>query len=71
MGKDKKLKITLSDWDYTCGDGWCYEWGVSCKINGEETDSIYFASANDVANGLEVVLKHLGYEVEIDFEDED
>jgi hypothetical protein len=36
----KKLKITLSDWSYTCGDGCCYEYGVSCKINGEETDKI-------------------------------
>jgi hypothetical protein len=70
MSKEK-LKIVLSDWDYTCGDGCCHEWGVSCKINGESIDSIYFASSNDVANGLEVVLKHLGYEVEIDFEDED
>ena len=68
MSKEK-LKITLSDWDYTCGDGCCYEWGVSCKINGESIDSIYFTSSNDVANGLEAVLKHLGYEVEIDFED--
>ena len=66
----KKLKITLSDWSYTCGDGCCYEYGVYCNINGEETDSIHYASSNDVANGLEVVLEHIGYEVEINFEEE-
>jgi hypothetical protein len=68
----KEIRIELKSWDYTCGDGCCYEWGTSCKIDGVEIDNIPFSNANDVANALQVVLTHLGYEPRINFyEDED
>ena len=38
MTKKQKLKIELVHWDYTCGDGCCYDYGVRLKLNGEELE---------------------------------
>lgn len=60
-----KIKLTLVDWDYTCADGCCYDWGTDVFVNGEEV-STYQSSLEQT---LRDVLEHLGYEVEIEYED--
>jgi hypothetical protein len=68
----KKVKITLEEWDYTCGDGCCYSYGTKVYLNGKELkhpdpevdDNSYVGDT--VATALLAVLKELGYQVEID-----
>lgn len=69
------MKITLKEWDYTCGDGCCYEYGTQILIDGKEVEyydeeqvvNIYVGC--DVEVALRSVLKHLGFKnVEIDRE---
>ena len=64
MAKEKKekLKIELIDWTYTCGDGCCTNYGTTTKVNGEEMSLIN----QDAPTILEMVLEHLGYDVEIE-----
>lgn len=73
----KKLKITLEDWDYTCGDGCCASYGTYISLNGERLehpnpevcDNSYVGM--DIENSLEAVLKKLGYEVEFEHKHEE
>lgn len=57
----EKLVIELEDWDHTCGDGCCYTWGVTIKVNGIELEQ----DGSSVQSALKGVLEYLGYEVEI------
>jgi hypothetical protein len=57
----KKVKITLTDYGYPCGDGCCYNYGTIIEVNGERLES----EDSDVASILESVLAHLGYSVEV------
>lgn len=67
-----KVKITLEEWDYTCGDGCCTSYGTKMYLNGKELEhpnpEVYDNSyvGDDVTTALLAVLKELGYEVEID-----
>lgn len=56
------LKIELEDWDHTCGDGCCYNYGQDIYLNGEKLDE---SNAEDSVRALKAVLTELGYEVEI------
>lgn len=56
-----KVKIELDEYMYNCADGCCTEYGTTTKVNGEEM----LLNNQDVGTILEMVLKHLGYEVEI------
>ena len=66
-----KLKITLEDWDYTCGDGCCTDYGTKLYLkdkllehpNPEQWNNNYIGG--DVETALQAVLKELGYEVEV------
>lgn len=60
QGKEK-LVIELENWEHTCGDGCCYTWGVTIKVNGVELEQ----DGSSVQSALKGVLEHLGYEVEI------
>jgi hypothetical protein len=68
----KKVKITLEEWDYTCGDGCCYSYGTKVYLDGKELehpnpevdDNSYVG--DNVSTALLAVLKELGYQVEID-----
>jgi hypothetical protein len=68
----KKVKITLEDWDYTCGDGCCTSYGTKLYLNNKELehpnpdilDNGYVGMSVETA--LHAVLKKLGYEVEIE-----
>lgn len=69
-----KITIELKEWDYTCGDGCCYEYGRKVLLNGEElehpdsTEENWIPNSNvgdSVGDSLRAVLKKLGYSVEI------
>lgn len=57
----EKLKIDLIDWTYDCGDGCCTNYGTTTKVNGIEMP----LQNQDAATILKMVLKHLGYDVDI------
>ena len=59
----KTLRITLEDWDYTCGDGCCHDYGQDIYLDGEKLDEQH---AEDNENALRAVLEKLGYKVEIE-----
>lgn len=71
----KELKIELVSWDYTCGDGCCYDYGTVIKLNGEELEhpdsskKDYMPNnyvGDDVGLSLRAVLEKLGYNVNIE-----
>lgn len=58
-----KLKVTFKDWDYTCGDGCCFDCGTSLYI-----DDVHVSDRVDGAiNAVIDLLKHLGYEVDEEY----
>jgi hypothetical protein len=59
----EKIKIGIQSYEYSCGDGCCYEQGDNIFINGERIGDIPNGSAECA---LHLVLAHLGYEVEIE-----
>lgn len=74
MVKNKKIKITFTDWHYQCGDKCCDNYGTRLSLNNKELehpnpeihDNGYVG--DDVQTALHAVLKELGYEVEFDNE---
>ena len=60
------LKINLTDYEYSCGDGCCYNYGTITKVNGIKLP----CHNQDVGTILSQVLKHLGYKVEIEYGDD-
>lgn len=72
----KKVRITFEEWDHTCADGCCYDYGTKIYVDGKlvehysnEVGSSYVGSDPQVA--LESVLKHLGYKVDVEFKHKD
>jgi len=63
----KKVKISIKQYEYTCSDGCCYEQGDYIFVNGERIGDV---PAHSVENALQVVLSHLGYDVEVEGLDE-
>lgn len=59
------LKIKLIDYEYSCGDGCCYDYGTITTVNDVELP----CHNQDAGTILEQVLEHLGYEVEIIYEE--
>ena len=64
----KKVKIQLKQWDYTCGDKCCYDYGVTLTVDGEECDNQY--AGDSVEEALKFTLNKLGFELEIEQEHE-
>ena len=58
----KTVKIKFKTWDFTCGDGCCYDYGVNLFIDGVELE----AQGDCAESSLIAVLTHLGYKVEIE-----
>jgi hypothetical protein len=66
--KNKKLTITFDEYNYQCSDGCCDHYGTVTTINGKELP----LHNQDYETIVEQILKHLGYEVEIEnFYDDD
>lgn len=55
--ENKELIIELDSWDHACGDGCCYSFGTTIKVNGEELEG----QNTDTGAILKDVLTHLGY----------
>lgn len=61
------MKITLKEWDHTCGDGCCTDYGTQILIDGKEVEHydkdivVNTYVGCDVEVALRSVLKHLGY----------
>jgi hypothetical protein len=58
----EKLKIELKEYYHDCSDGCCTTYGTETFVNGEKMPF----ENQDAATILEQVLKHLGYDVEIE-----
>lgn len=56
-----KLKIEFNEYNTTCTDGCCTDYGTETKVNGVEL----FSHSQDTATIVRNILEHLGYEVEI------
>ena len=54
---NEKINITFNHWEYTCGDGCCYEDGIAMSINGEEVCHNVSYNEQEVARSI---LKYLG-----------
>lgn len=60
----EKLNIKLTDYWYRCADGCCDDYGLIVEVNGKELEG----NSQDISTVLEEVLKHLGYEVDIELD---
>jgi hypothetical protein len=56
--KDEELLIELEEWDHTCNDGCCYDYGVNIFINGEQIEDEDGSNPHQL---LKAVLNKLGY----------
>jgi len=65
MGK-KTLKIDLQEYENSCGDGCCLDYGTVTTVNGVE---LPFHN-QDIETILRQILEHLGYNVEINYNTE-
>ena len=59
--KNKKVKVELTDWTWSCADGCCTNYGTTVLVNGEEMP----LQNQDRATIIEQILTHLGYEPEV------
>jgi hypothetical protein len=66
--KKKKIHIEMKDWIFKCGDGCCFDSGVDIYVNGNQLDEGY---ADNTENALRAVLEHLGYEVDIEWKEDE
>ena len=57
-----EIKIKLHEYNYKCSDGCCDNYGTITTVNGIELQN----HNQDAASILEQVLRHLGYQVEIE-----
>lgn len=58
----KEIDISFEEWDYTCGDGCCYDYGTTLKVGNE---SIVDYAEHNVENTVVKLLEHLGYKVNV------
>lgn len=71
MKKTDELLIELEEWDSTCGDGCCYNYGINIFINGEQIEDEDGSSPQQL---LKAVLNKLGYtnvKVEYKYDEQD
>jgi len=59
--KKEKLKIEIEQWSHSCGDGCCLTYGTTTTVNGVEMP----LDNEDTGTIVEMILQHLGYEVEV------
>ena len=59
----KSVNIEIVDWEYTCADKCCYDWGVDVYIDGEKIDEVTYEDTESI---LKAVLEKLGYKVRIE-----
>lgn len=57
-----KVKITLTEWHYKCGDGCCDHYGTDVKVNGNKITT----NSEDTSEILRAVFEHLGFDIEVE-----
>jgi hypothetical protein len=62
-------EIVIRDWDYTCADGCCYEWGTTIYVNGKQLD-LMWNPEDHLPAVIDAILKELGVEATVKYEDE-
>lgn len=64
------MAIQIEHWEYTCGDGCCYDYGVYLFVDGVQVEEpFYFATKADALEYF--ITSVLGLTVEEIYEDED
>ncbi len=63
MKPTKNLNITLEEYDSTCSDGCCYDYGTITTVNGVELE----CHNTDTESIVKQILEHLGYNVTIEY----
>mgnify|MGYP000098852330 CR=1 FL=1 len=58
----KEIDISFEEWDYTCGDGCCYDYGITLKVGDVEITD--YADMN-IEDTITKLLEHLGYKVNV------
>ncbi len=58
---DEFKNFTFENWDYTCGDGCCYEWGIEVKYKDEQISKYGRLGKSTIAD----VFKEIGIQVEV------
>lgn len=64
LSKSGLIKVSFEDYEYSCGDGCCHEYGTIVKVNETELPNHNY---QDPGNAVKQVLNYLGYNVEIDY----
>ena len=62
----KKIKITIKDYSWSCGEGCCDEAGKEFYVDDE---FVHRSPCED--NAWQAVLKHLGFDANIVWQDKD
>jgi len=58
----KEINISFEEWDYTCGDGCCYDYGITLKVGDVEINPY---AEHNLEYTIVELLKHLGYKVNV------
>lgn len=58
----KNLKITLDEYETTCGDGCCTDYGTITYVNNVKLE----CHNQDIPTIIQQILEHLGYNVDIE-----
>lgn len=61
-----ELKITFTEYGYSCGDGCCYNYGTITKVNGIQLPT----HNQDPETIIRQILEHLGYKVQVEYIDD-
>jgi hypothetical protein len=64
FSKNELIKVSFEDYEYTCSDGCCHDYGTIVTVNGTELPNHNY---QDPGNTVEQVLNYLGYNVEIEY----
>ena len=56
-----KVKITFENYNNSCADGCCLDYGTITEVNGEQV-----VDSQDIETIVKRVLEKLGYKVEIE-----
>lgn len=59
------MKIRTVEYETTCDDGCCSDWGVKLFVDGLECDQTFA----DVGDALSYLLRNLGHEVDHEYDD--
>jgi hypothetical protein len=68
-----KLKVVEREWDYTCADGCCYDYGAELSILKDDGECVFSTRTGDASieyREVHTLLQNLGYELDIEYIDD-